>query len=65
MQRVLTNAAKLFGSTIREIGVLGFVFAPLEAFLREPKPSMDYVFWIVGLSLLFIIWGIIIEARSS
>jgi hypothetical protein len=63
--RVLSNAAKLFGTTIREIGILGFVFAPLEAFLREPKPPMDYVFWIVGLCLLFIIGGIIIEARSS
>jgi hypothetical protein len=62
---VLSNVARLFGTTIREIGILGFVFAPLEAFLREPKPPMPYVSSIVGLSLLCIIVGIIIEARGS
>jgi hypothetical protein len=62
---VLSNVARLFGTTIREIGILGFVFAPLEAYLREPNPPLGYVSWIVGLSLLFIIGGIIMEARSS
>jgi len=62
---VLSNVARLFGTTIREIGILGFVFAPLEAFLIEPKPPMDYVSWVVGLSLFLIIRGIIIEVRSS
>ena len=62
---MLSNVARLFGTTIREIGILGFVFSPLEAFLREPNPPLEYVYWIVGLSLLFIIGGIIMEARSS
>ena len=62
---VLSNVARLFGATIREIGVLGFVFAPLEAFLRDPNPPLAYIISIVGLSLLLIIGGIIMEARSS
>ena len=35
---MLDKAFKLVGSTVREIGVLVIVFAPLEASLREQKP---------------------------
>jgi len=62
---VLSNIARLFGTTIREIGMLGFIVAPLEAFIRDPNPPLAYVSWIVVLSLLLIIGGIIMEARSS
>jgi hypothetical protein len=41
---------KLLGSTVREIGILDIVFAPLEAFLGRSTPPLDQLAWVVSLS---------------
>ena len=60
---MLARVIGLIGSTLREIGVLVVVFAPLEAYLREPHPPSAEVEWITAGSL--IVAGIIIEAGKD
>jgi hypothetical protein len=61
----LARVIGLIGSTLREIGVLVVVFAPLEAYLREPHPPSAEVEWIMAASFFLIVAGIIIEAGKD
>ena len=62
---MLARVIGLIGSTLREIGVLVVVFAPLEAYLREPHPPSAEVEWIMAGSFFLIVAGIIIEASKD
>jgi hypothetical protein len=55
----------LSGATIREIGTLVVVFAPLESYLRGPEPPVIDVTWMVTGSLISIAVGIIIEVAAE
>jgi hypothetical protein len=63
LSRKLANVVKLLGSTMREIGVLVLVFAPLETFLRELTPSKPVVSLMSG-SLILITLGIMLEVEG-
>jgi hypothetical protein len=56
------RAVKILGSTLREIGILAIVFVALEACFRESPMLPGSVLAVMGLSLLFIGAGIILEA---
>jgi hypothetical protein len=62
---MLAKVIGLIGSTLREIGVLVVVFAPLEAYLREPHPPSVQVEGIMAGSFFLIVAGIIIEASKD
>ena len=62
---MLARVIGLIGSTLREIGVLVVVFAPLEAYLREPHPPSPEVEWIMAGGFFLIVAGIIIEAGKD
>jgi hypothetical protein len=51
----------LLGATIREIGILVFVFAPLESYLRGPDPPMISVRRLVVGALILMAAGITLE----
>jgi hypothetical protein len=51
----------LFGATIREIGILLFVFGPLESYLRGPDPPIIDVGRLVVVALILMAAGIILE----
>ncbi len=51
----------LLGATVREIGILLFVFAPLESYLRGPDPPMINVRRLVIVALILIAIGITLE----
>jgi hypothetical protein len=59
------KAVKLLGSTLREIGVLVIVFAPLEAFLRDQSPPLGWLLVVMVFSLLFIALGIMLEIEEN
>jgi hypothetical protein len=63
LSQKLANVVKLLGSTTREIGILVFVFAPLEAFLRGLTPSKP-VLWLMSGSLFAIAFGIMLEVED-
>jgi hypothetical protein len=55
----------LSGATIREIGILVVVFAPLESYLRGPEPPMiDVTRMVIG-SLISIVAGISMEVAAE
>lgn len=53
------------GGTMREIGVLVLVFAPLESYLRGPGSPPVYVKLGLAGSLILIVIGIILEANAE
>lgn len=55
----------LIGSSMREVGILVLVFAPLEFYLRGPGPPPAYVRLAVASSLILIVVGIMLEARGE
>ena len=55
----------LLGSTMREVGILVLVFAPLESHLRGPGSSAVYVKLALVGSLILIAIGIILEAKAE
>ena len=57
------KALHLTGETIREIGTLVIVFAPLDAFLQsdQPQPLLGVV---MSLALLLIMTGIMLEVEE-
>lgn len=58
-----TRVEALLGGTMREIGVLVLVFAPLESYLRGPGSPAIYVKLALTGSLILIVIGIILEAN--
>ena len=58
---MIARGAVLLGATVREIGILLFVFAPLESYLRGPDPPMINVRRLVIVALILIAIGITLE----
>ena len=58
------KALALVAETAREIRILIVVFAPLEASFHEHPPPGWQVALVVGLALIFIAGGIILEAEE-
>jgi len=52
---------RLLGETVREIGILVVVFAPLDAAFSERPIDLDQVGLIMGWAILAIIAGIFLE----
>jgi hypothetical protein len=63
-----TSTTKAIGNTTREIGILLFVFGPLEALLKSDSPSDANFYWAFG-SVLFgfilIVMGIALEGEPE
>lgn len=55
----------LFGATMREIGILVVVFAPLESYLRGPDPPMIEVWPLAIGGLILITAGIMVEVYTE
>ena len=55
---------RLFGETLREVGILVGVFVPLDAFFQTPRPNPFLLALGVGAGLLFVLVGIILEAEG-
>jgi hypothetical protein len=62
---MIARALALSGATIREMGILVVVFAPLESYLRGPELPMIDVTWLVVGSLILIVAGITIEVGAE
>ena len=58
------RAEDLIAETAREAGVLIAVFAPLEAAFTDLPINRVFVAALVGIGLLFIAGGIILEAKK-
>ena len=58
------KAQRLLGETMRDIGILIFVFAPLDAFFQKERPGWLTLVFVVACGLLFISFGIMLEARE-
>lgn len=55
------RTVEILAQTVREIGILGFVFAPLDALFAEPRVGVAGVTAIVLLAVGMISVGIIVE----
>ena len=53
---------KLAGESVREIGILVLVFAPLDAFFASERTDLDLILIIAGWALGVIVAGIMLEA---
>ena len=58
------KARQLFGETMRDIGILISVFAPLDAFFQRERPGWLPLGSVVVCGLLFIAAGIMLEAKE-
>ena len=58
------KAISLFGESIREIGILVTVFAPLDALFQKEAPSAPLVGALVTAGLIFVGLGIMIESEE-
>ncbi len=58
------KAQQLLGETMRDIGILVFVFAPLDAFFQRERPGWFPLALVVACGLLFIGLGIMLEAKQ-
>ena len=58
------RAEDLIAETAREAGVLIAVFGPLDAAFTDPPINRVFVAALVGIGLLFIAGGIILEAKK-
>jgi hypothetical protein len=59
------RATQLAGETIREMGLLLAVFGPLDVLFQGDQPGSPVLLIVVAVGLLFILAGIIIEARKE
>jgi hypothetical protein len=65
-EREKSSVSEMVGETLREIGVLIFVFVPLEAYRGDKLRLWDLSLWIAStlvVSTLLIAAGIIIERK--
>lgn len=58
------TAQRLVGETTRDVGILLFVFGPLDALYQPAQPGVLPVV-LAALGLCFMAVGIILEARDS
>ena len=58
------KARQLFGETMRDIGILISVFAPLDAFFQRERPGWLPLGSVVACGLLFIAAGIMLGATE-
>ncbi len=59
------HALKLVGETVREIGLLWTVFAPLDAFFAEKAPVAANVWAFTFFGLILIVIGINMEMSAE
>jgi len=59
------RAKDLVGETVREMGLLILVFAPLDAMFADMPVSRIFLAAILFFGLLLVIGGILIEARKQ
>lgn len=52
---------RLLGETVREIGILVLVFAPLDAALADRPIDLNQIGFIMGWAIIAIIVGIVLE----
>lgn len=55
----------LAGETLRELGVLVLVFAPLDSLFQAGGPPWTFVIRLIVLGLIFAISGLMIEAWKT
>ena len=55
----------LLGETMRDVGILLFVFFPMDAYFQPAPRSSVGVALVLGVALLFIVFGIIFEANEQ
>ncbi len=58
------KAQRLLGETMRDIGILVLVFAPLDAFFQRERPGWFPLAVLIASGLLFIALGIMLEAKT-
>lgn len=56
------RATILLGETARDIGILLFVFGPLDALFQNGGPGMGIVIVLIPMALISIAVGIMLEA---
>ncbi len=59
------QAVHLLGETLRDIGILVFVFGPLDAFFQSSRPVAGVASLLAGVGLSLIAGGIIIEVDKD
>ena len=59
------RAALLVGETVREFGILVFVFAPLDGLFQTGGPPRTTVIGLIVLGLILVVIGIMIEAWEA
>jgi uncharacterized MnhB-related membrane protein len=57
-------ALRLLAETVREIGILMVVFAPLESVFAERPINGAVLIGVVALGLLLIVCGILLQAND-
>jgi len=58
------KARRLLGETMRDIGILVFVFAPLDAFFQKQRPGWGPLAIVIAGGLLLIALGIMLETKE-
>ncbi len=58
------RALRLLAETVREIGILMVVFAPLESVFAERPINGAVLIGVVALGLLLIVCGILVQAND-
>ena len=58
------RALRLLAETVREIGILMVVFAPLESIFAERPINGAVLIGVVALGLLLIVCGILVQAND-
>lgn len=56
------RATTLVGETLRELGMLVLVFAPLDSLFQRGGPPWTFVIRLIVLGLILVVLGIMIEA---
>jgi ABC-type uncharacterized transport system permease subunit len=59
------KAVQLVGETLRDVGILIFVFGPLDAFFQTDRRIAGIAISLAAVGLSLIAAGIIIEARTE
>ena len=58
------RALQLAAETVREIGILIVVFAPLESAFAERPLAVQSLVSVTAVGLALIVWAMLIEARD-
>jgi hypothetical protein len=60
----LDRAQRLLGETVREVGILVLVFAPLESVFADRAIDRRVVLAFITISVVLIACGILVESRD-